>query len=62
VIGPDNRATLSAGPPKDIGYPPANQPVSISTSPQQRREIRLTPQEAEARRRAPMLVILLAWD
>ena len=58
LIGADNRPSISYKPPNDISYPSAGQPVPISTS-GARREIRLTPEEVAARRRAPMLIIVL---
>ena len=58
VIGPDNTATVSSKPPKDISYPPAGQPVPIY-DPKGKQGTVLTPQEAAARLRAPMLIIVL---
>ena len=58
VIGPDNKANVSFKPPKDISYPPAGQPASVY-DPKAKQGTVLTPQEAAARLRAPMLVIVL---
>ncbi len=58
VIGPDNKATVSFKAPKDISYPPPGQPVPIY-DPKAKQGTVLTPQEAAARLRAPMLIIIL---
>ena len=58
VIDADNKTTITATPPTDISYPAANAPMPIY-NPNAPQGVVITAQEAAARRRAPMLIILL---
>ena len=58
VIGPNNQRTVTFRPPMDLTYPPAGMPMPIADA-SERRGVVITPREAEARLRAPKLIIML---
>ena len=59
VIGSDNQAKTTYSAPRDISYPPANVRMPMHNANQRQEGVRLTAQEEEARKNAPMLIILL---
>ena len=58
VIMPNNQVRITAKPPRDLTYPPAGVPTPIVYG-NENPGVRLTPQQAAARRNAPQLVIML---